>query len=87
MGSINLTKTHDVIGSYKQIDFSDIRKKYTDPGTEYAFKVLDGDILAGYHVKTHGGLSITMIQMKSKRFLPLLVLVQKLNRKLNNRLS
>lgn len=51
MESINLTKTHDVIGNYKQIDFSDIRKKYTDPGTEYAFKVLDGDILAGYHIR------------------------------------
>lgn len=51
MESINLTKTHDVIGAYKQIDFSGIRKKYADPGTEYAFKVLDGDILAGYHIR------------------------------------
>lgn len=48
---IDLRKTHDVDGAYQSIDFSDVRKKYTDPGTTYAFKVLDGKILTGYHIK------------------------------------
>lgn len=48
---IDLTKTHDVIGTYKSIDWTDIRKNYQDPGTAYAFKVLDGDIMAGYKIQ------------------------------------
>ncbi|EFD87516.1 terminase TerL endonuclease subunit [Oenococcus oeni] len=48
---IDLTKTHDVIGAYKSIDFSQIRKDYQDPGTKYAFDVLDGKYITGYYMK------------------------------------
>lgn len=48
---IDLTQTHDVDGAYQSIDWSKIRKEYRDPGTKYAFDVLDGKILAGYTTK------------------------------------
>lgn len=48
---IDLTQTHNVLGAYHSLDFSAIRQKYTDPGTTYAFKVLDGKIVAGYLIK------------------------------------
>lgn len=48
---IDLTQTHDVIDAYKSLDFSAIRQKYQDPGTQYAFKVLDQDVLSGYMMK------------------------------------
>ena len=48
---IDLTQTHDVIGAYKSIDWSDIRTKYHDPATLYAFSVLNGTKLAGYKIK------------------------------------
>lgn len=48
---IDLTKTHDVNGAYKSINWSDIRSKYRDAGTKYAFDVMDNKIVAGYHIK------------------------------------
>lgn len=48
---IDLTQTHDVIGAYKSIDWSDIRNKYADSATKYCFEVLDGKIMAGYLTK------------------------------------
>ena len=48
---IDLTKTHDVNGVYESIDWSDIRSKYRDAGTKYAFDVMDNNIVAGYHIK------------------------------------
>ena len=48
---IDLTQTHDVLGAYHSINFDEIRKKYQDPGTQYAFKVLDEKILTGYLIK------------------------------------
>jgi phage terminase large subunit-like protein len=48
---IDLTQTHDVDGAYRQQDYSLIRAKYKDPGTVYAFAVLDGDETAGYMMK------------------------------------
>ena len=48
---VDLTQTHDVLGTYHSIDFSDIRKKYQDEGTRYAFKVLDEEIKTGYLIK------------------------------------
>lgn len=45
---VDLTQDHDVNGAYHKIDFSEIRAKYRDPGTRYAFAVLDGIIKAGY---------------------------------------
>ena len=48
---IDLTQTHDVIGAYKSIDYSKIKKKYQDEGTKYCFAVLDGEITAGYDIQ------------------------------------
>lgn len=48
---IDLTQTRDVIGAYKSIDYSEIRKKYQDEGTKYCFSVLDGKVVAGYNIK------------------------------------
>jgi phage terminase large subunit-like protein len=46
-----LTKTKDVIGAYKSIDFSFVREKYKDAGTKYCFDALEGRIVAGYMIK------------------------------------
>ncbi|MCT4397650.1 terminase large subunit [Pediococcus ethanolidurans] len=51
MKKINLTQTHDVLGSYRSQDYSDIKKKYTDAGTKYAFDVLDKKVITGYEIK------------------------------------
>ncbi|EJF00336.1 terminase large subunit [Liquorilactobacillus mali] len=48
---IDLTQSHDVIGVYKSIDYSDIHEKYHDAGTEYCFNVLDKKIVSGYLMK------------------------------------
>ena len=44
MQKIDLVQSHDVIGMYEKLDFNQERRKYTDPGTVYAFDVLDGKI-------------------------------------------
>ena len=51
MEKIDLTQSHDVLGAYHKIDWSNIRDKYQDPGTKYAFKVLDEKITTGYLMK------------------------------------
>ena len=51
MQKIDLTKSKDVIGTYRSIDFSYERKTYTDYGTQYCFDVLDGKIVAGYNIQ------------------------------------
>lgn len=50
---VDLTQSHDVLGLYQQLhgNYADIRTKYKDAGTKYAFSVLDGDVLAGYMIK------------------------------------
>ncbi|MBC6342097.1 terminase large subunit [Lactobacillus kimbladii] len=48
---VDLTQTHDVDGSYEAIDWSKIREKYKDPGTNYCFDVLNKKIQAGYLIK------------------------------------
>ncbi|WP_262316420.1 terminase large subunit [Lacticaseibacillus parakribbianus] len=48
---LDLTQSHDVIGAYRKHDYRAIRDKYKDPGTVYAFRVLDGEILAGYTMR------------------------------------
>lgn len=50
---IDLTQTHDVIGAYKSIDWSDIKTKYHDPATLYAFSVLNCEKTTGYMEKLH----------------------------------
>lgn len=51
MRKIDLTQTHDVIGEYQNEDYSFIRMKYNDPGTLYAFDVLDEKVITGYMIK------------------------------------
>lgn len=51
MKKIDLTISHDVIGIYHSMDFSDVRMQYNDEGTQYAFDVLDGEIDQGYLIK------------------------------------
>lgn len=51
MQKIDLVQSHDVIGMYEKLDFNQERRKYTDPGTVYAFDVLDGKITTGYLIK------------------------------------
>lgn len=51
MEKIDLTQSHDVLGAYHSIDWSNIRSKYQDPGTDYAFTVLDEKITTGYLMK------------------------------------
>lgn len=51
MRRIDLTQSKDVIGEYQLDDYTNIRKKYQDSGTKYAFRVLDGKQIAGYKIK------------------------------------
>lgn len=51
MRKIDLTQSHDVIGEYSKEDYSFIRMKYNDPGTLYAFDVLDEKVVTGYMIK------------------------------------
>ena len=51
MKKIDLTNNHDVIGIYHTLDFSDVRMRYHDKGTVYAFNVLDEVIVTGYFIK------------------------------------
>ncbi|AMV68256.1 Phage terminase, large subunit (plasmid) [Pediococcus damnosus] len=48
---IDLTQTHDVIGTYQSLGCSEIRQQYTDPGTKYALDVLDQKVTAGHLIK------------------------------------
>lgn len=51
MGKIDLTKDHDVLGAYHNLDFTEVKATYTDPGTAYCFKVLNEKIITGYAIK------------------------------------
>lgn len=51
MQKIDLTQTKDVDKAYQSQNYDEIRAKYNDDGTQYAFDVLDGKILAGYMIK------------------------------------
>ena len=47
---IDLTQTHDIIGTYHSLNYEDIREEYQDPATKYAFDVLDEKYTTGYFV-------------------------------------
>lgn len=51
MENIDLTQTHDVLSAYRGGDYTAIRQKYTDAGTQYAFNVLDGTETTGYLIQ------------------------------------
>ena len=48
---IDLAKTHDVNSAFKELDLSNIPESDKDSGYNYAMKVLNGEILAGYHIR------------------------------------
>ena len=50
---IDLTQTHDVIGAYKSIGWSDIKAKYHDPQNLYSFYFLNCQNTTGYMEKLH----------------------------------
>ncbi|MGQ2227010.1 terminase large subunit domain-containing protein, partial [Fructobacillus fructosus] len=51
MKKIDLTVSHDVDETFKQLNVAEIRSKYADEGTKYALNVLDGKEQAGYLMK------------------------------------
>jgi phage terminase large subunit-like protein len=48
---IDLTQSHDVAGAYHSEDYNDVRQRFDDAGTRYAFDVLDGKEETGYLIK------------------------------------
>lgn len=76
---IDLTQTQDVQGSYDSLDFSKIRKKYQDPGTKYAFDVLDGKIMAGYLIKLAAFRHLRDLQRQCSSGFPFVYSTKKVN--------
>lgn len=74
---IDLTQTHDVIGSYQSLDCSAIRQQYTDPGTNYAFDVLDQKVTTGYLIKLAAFRHIRDLQRQGSVEFPLLIRLRK----------
>lgn len=67
MKKIDISKTKDVFKAYSKIDFNDVRKKYNDPGTNYAFNVLDGKIIAGYDIQLACFRHVRDLQMQNTK--------------------
>lgn len=70
MQKIDLVQSHDVIGMYEKLDFNQERRKYTDPGTVYAFDVLDGKITTGYLIKLAAFRHLRDLQRQGKADFP-----------------
>ena len=70
MQKIDLVQSHDVIGMYEKLDFNQERRKYTDPGTVYAFDVLDGKITTGYLIKLAAFRHLRDLQRQSQADFP-----------------
>ena len=51
MQKIDLTQSKDVDKAYQSQNYDEIRAKYKDDGTQYAFDVMDGKLIAGYMIK------------------------------------
>ncbi|WP_288528277.1 terminase large subunit [uncultured Secundilactobacillus sp.] len=51
MHNIDLSEKYNLTQTYQGLDFTNIRAHYTDAGTQYAFKVLEGQQVAGHMVK------------------------------------
>ena len=51
MKTIDLTQKKNVIEVYRSLDFTDIKKNYTDAGTKYCFDALDEKVKTGYMIK------------------------------------
>lgn len=48
---IDLTQSHNVLGTFEKIDFSDVENKYQDVATKYCFDVLRKRIETGYLIQ------------------------------------
>ena len=70
MQKIDLVQSHDVIGMYEKLDFNQERRKYTDPGTVYAFDVLDGKITTGYLIHGRGLCHLRDLQRQGQADFP-----------------
>lgn len=77
---IDLTKKKNVIEEYLKIDFSAIRKKYNDPGTKYAFDVLDGKIISCYPIKLACFRHLRDLQRQGQEDFPYVYSVDAFNR-------
>jgi phage terminase len=75
-----LTKTKDVIGAYKSIDFSFVREKYKDAGTRYCFDVLDEKIVTGYYIKLACFRHLRDLQRQGQEDFPYVYSVDAFNR-------
>ncbi|MCW1006635.1 terminase large subunit [Streptococcus anginosus] len=80
MTKIDLTKTKDVIGAYKSIDFSFVREKYKDAGTRYCFDVLDEKIVTGYYIKLACFRHLRDLQRQGQEDFPYVYSVDAFNR-------
>ena len=75
-----MTKTKDVIGAYKSIDFSFVREKYKDAGTRYCFDVLDEKIVTGYYIKLACFRHLRDLQRQGQEDFPYVYSVDAFNR-------
>lgn len=80
MQEIDLTKSKDVIGAYKSIDFSFVREKYKDAGTRYCFDVLDEKIVTGYYIKLACFRHLRDLQRQGQEDFPYVYSVDAFNR-------
>ncbi len=75
-----MTKTKDVIGAYRSIDFSFVREKYKDAGTRYCFDVLDEKIVTGYYIKLACFRHLRDLQRQGQEDFPYVYSVDAFNR-------
>lgn len=75
-----MTKTKDVIGAYKSIDFSFVQEKYKDAGTRYCFDVLDEKIVTGYYIKLACFRHLRDLQRQGQEDFPYVYSVDAFNR-------
>lgn len=75
-----MTKTKDVIGAYRSIDFSFVQKKYKDAGTRYCFDVLDEKIVTGYYIKLACFRHLRDLQRQGQEDFPYVYSVDAFNR-------
>ncbi|MCW1023392.1 terminase large subunit [Streptococcus anginosus] len=75
-----MTKTKDVIGAYRSIDFSFVREKYKDAGTRYCFDVLDEKIVTGYYIKLACFRHLRDLQRQGQQDFPYVYSVDAFNR-------
>lgn len=70
MNDIDLTVSHDVLGEYNGLNFDDVKLKYQDPGTKYAFDVLDEKVMSGYLIKLAAFRHLRDLQRQGKDDFP-----------------